>query len=117
MIAVKQNPKVGTGCRQKRDSMTPRALAVGVESLNTGTWAAYSKTWQELKELLEVVGPTSGKWESCLLYFIGSGFSHRVFSSGMGRKQASLAFWFKFREEQDFTKSFLEKLAMKKGQC
>lgn len=93
-------------------------LLVG-RSVCANTWSFYSKVWSEWEDLLASVADGRQDLEVMVLYFIGSSFSAGMSPSGMSRRLSALAFWFKAKGLQDFTKSFLARQAMrgfKRGQ-
>ncbi|KAM3936683.1 uncharacterized protein RB166_019563 [Leptodactylus fuscus] len=90
-------------------------MALVRRSLGDSTWKGYSQVWTEWEQLVgEVYGDgVPGDWESVLLFFVGSLFGSGVSPSGLAKRLAALAFWFKFRGFRDFTKSFLVRQAVK----
>lgn len=82
-------------------------------SLSEGTWAFYSRAWEEWESVLESVPEAKADFESGLLFFIGSQFGMGMSPSGMSRRLSALAFWFKLRQLADYTKSFLVQRAMR----
>ncbi|KAM3921505.1 uncharacterized protein RB166_010897 [Leptodactylus fuscus] len=85
------------------------------QSLADSTWDGYSQCWSEWEDLVrQLNGDGVGvDWDATVLYFVGSAFVNGVSSSGLSRRLAALAFWFKWRGLQDFTKSFLVRQAVR----
>lgn len=85
------------------------------KSVSTATWTAYTKVWQEWKDLLKEVGDGSPAelGVDLLLYFIGRNFEAGVSASYMSRKLAGLAFMFQLTGQQDVTKVFKVRRAMR----
>lgn len=88
------------------------ALSLIQRSVSIGTWASYSRAWQEWESILSMQLGGSEDFESTLLYWVGSSYASGVSHSVMGRRLSALAFWFKLRNLQDFTKTFLVRQAM-----
>ncbi|KAM3920353.1 uncharacterized protein RB166_014754 [Leptodactylus fuscus] len=91
------------------------ALQLVRRSLADSTWDGYSRCWSEWEDLVrQLHGDGVGiDWDATVLYFVGSAFVNGVSSSGLSRRLAALAFWFKWRGLQDFTKSFLVRQAVR----
>lgn len=67
----------------------------------------------EWESLLALHPVESEGLEAILLYWIGSSYGAGVSHSVMGRRLSALAFWFKLRNLQDVTKTFLVRQAMR----
>ncbi|XP_077329230.1 integrase/recombinase xerD homolog [Lithobates pipiens] len=86
-------------------------------SVSESTWSAYSRVWGEWLEFLRLadaelgdVGADSGL---LVLYFVVRQMEGLGSVSGIERKLAALAFWFKLRGEMDATKGFWVRQALK----
>lgn len=78
------------------------------QSVSEATWAAYSKVWQEWLALMQQLemdqeGP---EVRLLVLYFILRNLENEVSVSVLEKKLAGLAFLFKLKGCQDFTKDF-----------
>ncbi|KAM3918946.1 uncharacterized protein RB166_013684 [Leptodactylus fuscus] len=90
-------------------------MALVRRSLGDATWRSYSCVWVEWERLVSVLhgGVVPEDWEATVLYFVGLSFGAGVSSSGLSRRLAALAFWFKLKGYRDFTKSFLVRQAVR----
>ncbi|XP_056414345.1 uncharacterized protein LOC130356606 [Hyla sarda] len=84
-------------------------------SVTRSTWESYSRWWADWELLLRQLSITGApsEWEAALLFYVGRAFCERVSPSGLGRRMAALAFWFKVRGVPDGTKSFLVRQAVR----
>lgn len=104
-----------------RAELPRTSLEIGLESARflidrsvcEGTRSFYSRVWSEWECLLDAVEGSRQDLEGMVLYFIGSQFGAGMSPSGMSRRLSAMAFWFKARSLQDYTKTFLVKQAMR----
>lgn len=89
------------------------AMVLVRRSVCQATWTSYCRVWKEWEVLLSEVGLECGDRLMCLLYWVGRAFSAAVSAAGISRQMSALAFWFKARGEQDWTKSFLVRQAVR----
>lgn len=84
-------------------------------SVTEATWAAYSKVWQEWLTLIHQsdMDQDGPEVRLLVLYFVSRNLENGVSVSILDKKLAALAFLFKLRGCQDFTKDFWVKQALK----
>lgn len=95
------------------ESGVREAMMLVRRSVSKVTWGFYSRVWREWEALLDEFPAMLSDLETGLLFFIGLNFGEGRSPSGMSRRLSALAFWFKLRREQDFTKAFLVRQALR----
>ncbi|XP_075688660.1 uncharacterized protein LOC142657510 [Rhinoderma darwinii] len=89
------------------------AMSLVERSVSAVTWQRYSAVWQVWEALLDNAQAGIADRQACLLYFIGNAYSEGSSAAMVARSLSALAFWFKKKGEEDVTKSFLVRQAMK----